>query len=755
LADGALALSSAHVAGLVAEPPPLSRDDVPRPRLVNLLVATDASLVLIAAPAGYGKTSLLTEWAHTDERTFAWLTLEEADNDGAQLLRRVALALARVGALEGSAAGELVRGADAERSHTRDGLMRATGALLRAISADRHATVLVLDDTEVLHSRDSRAVLKGLAVGMPARTALALASRRMPALPLGRTRAARALLMLEARDLAMSAAEAAGLVRTAGREPDQAVVRELVERTEGWPAGLSLAAQSLRDQPDVESAAAHFDGRDQSVAQYIREEVLAACAPDVRAFLVQTSVLEQLTAESCDALLAREDSHAKLAAAAAGNLMVMPVDRAHSGYRCHPLLRDVLETELDRLRPGAAQELHRRASGWFRERGELDHAVDHAVAARDPQLTSQLIWADSVRYLVGRSRPRLGAWLESFTDAQLAACPSLALCAAHEQMARGRLGMAEHWARVAAAELERSSRQEDDRSLAAGLGIIEAAAARRGVARMRERAQTSFELADETSPWRPFAALLWGVGEHLAGDPAAAREQLEDGVRLSSPRLPALESLCLAQLALIAAEENDWERASDLALSARARIQEAALETEPTSALVFALAAWVSAHEGLAAEAKAELRRATQLLELLDDYMPWYEVEARVALARASIRLADLGLARTLLAQASRSARRLPDAAVYRSWFDQAWSEIDDLGVTALGGACSLTMAELRILRFLPTHLSFREIGARLHVSTNTVKSQAHAIYAKLGVASRSEAVAQASALGLIEVDVI
>jgi LuxR family transcriptional regulator, maltose regulon positive regulatory protein len=130
-------------------------------------------------------------------------------------------------------------------------------------------------------------------------------------------------------------------------------------------------------------------------------------------------------------------------------------------------------------------------------------------------------------------------------------------------------------------------------------------------------------------------------------------------------------------------------------------------------------------------------------------------VQARVALARACIRLADVGLARTLLSQASRHARRMPDAAVFRSWLDGAWSEIDGLGASALMGPSSLTMAELRILRFLPTHLSFREIGSRLHVSTNTVKSQAHAVYAKLGVASRSEAVARASALGLIEVRVI
>jgi len=134
--------------------------------------------------------------------------------------------------------------------------------------------------------------------------------------------------------------------------------------------------------------------------------------------------------------------------------------------------------------------------------------------------------------------------------------------------------------------------------------------------------------------------------------------------------------------------------------------------------------------------------------------MPWHEAETRVALARASIRLLDVPLARHLLSDASRAARRMPNATVLRAWLDETWAEIDGVGVAALNGAGSLTTAELRILRFLPTHLSFREIGSRLHVSTNTVKSQAHAVYSKLDVASRADAVARASALGLIEAEV-
>jgi LuxR family maltose regulon positive regulatory protein len=354
-----------------------------------------------------------------------------------------------------------------------------------------------------------------------------------------------------------------------------------------------------------------------------------------------------------------------------------------------------------------------------------------------------------------RRGAQVRGWLARFTDVQMASAPSLALCAAHAHLVVGDLGTAERWARVAKAALEASPAGTADVSLPVGVAVIEAAAGRRGVEQMGEAARHAYELADDASPWRASCCLLIGVSEHLAGRREPARAVLEQGARRSARLAPRVESLCLAQLALMAAQDDEWERACDLAQSAGARLDEAGLDGDPMSVLVCATSAWVFAHEGLAADAKRELRRSTRLLPLLGDFLPWYEVETRVALARAATRLADLALARTLLSQASRLARRMPDAAVFRTWLDEVWADIDSLGASALSGPCSLTMAELRILRFLPTHLSFREIGSRLHVSTNTVKSQAHAIYAKLDVASRSEAVARAAALGLIEVDVI
>ncbi|MGC2373665.1 MAG: LuxR C-terminal-related transcriptional regulator, partial [Solirubrobacteraceae bacterium] len=274
---------------------------------------------------------------------------------------------------------------------------------------------------------------------------------------------------------------------------------------------------------------------------------------------------------------------------------------------------------------------------------------------------------------------------------------------------------------------------------------------RHGVAPMGIRAARAYALEDNDSPWRSICCLLQGVAEHLTGDREQAREHLEDGIHRSSVVAPPVEMLCLSQLAMITVEEGDWDRGVDLIARAVCQIERHDLSSYPTSALTFAVSADVRSRVGRVDEGKRDARRAAHLLARPVDFIPWYEAETRIMLARAALRLADVGAARTLLAEASHLARRVPDAVVLGGWLDETWGLLDSTATTALAGPATLTMAELRILRFLPTHLSFREIGARLHVSTNTVKTQAHAVYRKLDVSSRSEAVARATDIGLLD----
>jgi LuxR family maltose regulon positive regulatory protein len=240
------------------------------------------------------------------------------------------------------------------------------------------------------------------------------------------------------------------------------------------------------------------------------------------------------------------------------------------------------------------------------------------------------------------------------------------------------------------------------------------------------------------------------VALHLGGRPDAAIETLEEGMQCGRDVAPVTAAICVAQRATIALQAGDWETAAELTDRALAELDAGELVDEPTCALVYAVAAAARARAGRSDEAKRELRRGIDLLTDLGDFVPWYGAQARILLAHASLGLADIVRARTLLAEASRYARRCQDIAVFTRWLDDAWAHIDTLAETSLSGPSSLTIAELRILRFLPSHRSFKEIAGQLGVSANTVKTQAHAVYRKLGAASRSEAVARASQAGLL-----
>jgi LuxR family maltose regulon positive regulatory protein len=267
---------------------------------------------------------------------------------------------------------------------------------------------------------------------------------------------------------------------------------------------------------------------------------------------------------------------------------------------------------------------------------------------------------------------------------------------------------------------------------------------------MGAAAAAALAIESPTGAWRPVWLFLRATALHLTGDLAGAQQGLEESLNLAATGAPALVALCLAQSAMIAIERRDPETATDLADRAVCVIEHNDLSDDPICALGFAAAAAARAQDGRLDVAKRDLRRAVDLLAALGDVAEWYGAEARILLAHASLSLADIVPARTLLAEASRLARRITGAVIFDQWFEDAWSHKDTLAETSLAGLSSLTIAELRILRFLPSHRSFREIAAQLGVSGNTVKTQAHAIYRKLGAASRSEAVARAEEAGLL-----
>jgi LuxR family maltose regulon positive regulatory protein len=427
--------------------------------------------------------------------------------------------------------------------------------------------------------------------------------------------------------------------------------------------------------------------------------------------------------------------------------MLVPLDRRNESYRLHGLLARMLRAELHRTDPEEEARLHRRASDWYAARADVDRAMHHAVAAGDTARAGGLLASNAPEYATHGRNGTMEHWLEGFTPGEIAAHPALSLAAANSQLLKGDLAAVQGWESATRRVLHETAPSDRSADLEATVALLHAAVAREGIGRMGSDAARAYELQPEDSPWRPICCLLEGVSHHLTGDPDAAETRLLEGVRRGTVAAPNIQTLCLAQLALVAADRDDWESAAGFSARALAQVEHYALRAYPTSALVFAASAAIRARRGRVEEAQADAREARRLLAMLTDFIPWYEVETRLALASAAVRLSDAAGSRELVASAEPFARRMPEASVLHEWIERTLERAD----AASAGPALLTTAELRILGFMPTHLSFREIGDRLSVSANTVKSQAHAVYRKLDAAGWSEAVTRATQLGLLD----
>jgi LuxR family maltose regulon positive regulatory protein len=725
-----------------ARPRALRNGVVPRDRLVSrLLGASDALIALVVAPAGYGKTTVLSEWDDADERSFAWLPLEERHSEPATLFGSIARALDDLESID--------EGVFAALSIPRPNVAGVVVPRLCA-SLDSRDTpfVLVLDDFHLVRSRESVDLVVGLAEHLPEGSMVALASRNEPPIRHGRLRAHHLLVELEASDLVMTRSEGTRLLEAAGLRLNPEATARLVGRTEGWPAALYLAALSLRDADDPDEAVREFAGDDRIVADYLREELISGLPPDQLDFLLGSSVLDRLSGPLCDAVLEREDSAEVLRKMSRSNLLVVPLDRRGREYRYHALMREMLQAELRRAQPGRERELHARASAWYAKRADFARAVPHAIASGDIERAGDLIWGRTARYASDGLEPTLERWLGAFTEEQIASTPTLSLARATSRLSQGNGPEVERWVATALRVLEAGERPDREALEVAATVIKASGAATEGVDRMRGDVVRAYVLLPEDSPWRSICRFIEGTALYLAGDREHARSALEDGARRGGATAPHIETLCLAQLALLALDDDDLDTAGLLADRSLADADHHGLNEYPTSALLFAVAALVRARRGHSADATRNMKRSARLLEALTDLSPWYEAEVRIVGARALVMLDDVSGAREQLARAARFVTRVPDAPVLREWLEQAWQDVDPV---ATSDHWPLTPAELRLLHFMPTHLSFREIAEQLVVSSNTVKTQAQAVYRKLGVSSRAEAVACAEAAGLIE----
>lgn len=425
---------------------------VARPRLVERLVrGTRGKLTVVSAPPGFGKTSLLADWLSTANRQrVAWLSLDAADDNPPAFWQNVVRALAAVEpAISDGPALELLEGPQ---------LPSVEGPLtlvLNVLASGGEDVWLVLDDYHVIQAAEIHAGMAFLLDHAPRCLHVVLASRVDPPLQLSRLRTRGELTEIRAQDLRFTAGEAAAFLNESmDLGLTEREVNALETRTEGWAGALQLAALSLQGRPDPGAFIDSFSGDDRYIVDYLVEEVLDRQAPETRAFLLRTSILDRLSASLCDAVLESSGSRKALEALERGNLFLAPLDDRREWFRYHQLFSDVLRAHLADEFPGEAAPLHQRASEWFAEQGEPDHAIRHAMAAKDFVRAAGLIELQAETVMRHHHPDRLVAWLKPIPPEVVRAMPVLSVYYGHALQGMG--------------DMERSAERIDDAERAMG-----------------------------------------------------------------------------------------------------------------------------------------------------------------------------------------------------------------------------------------------------------------------------------------------
>src|SRR5438270_444150 len=528
--------------------PRLRPNVVFRPRLIERLNdGLHGKLTLIAAPAGFGKTTLVSEWVEGIERPrarTAWLSLDEGDNDPARFLAYLVAALQTIAANIGEGVLGLLQSSQPPPPEA------ILTALLNEITTLPDHFVLVLDDYHVIDAKPVDIALTYLVEHLPPQLHLVIATRQDPQLPLARLRARGQLTELRAADLRFTPSEAAAfLTRVMGLSLSAADVAALEDRTEGWIAGLQLAALSLQGHQDVPGFIRAFAGDHRYILDYLVDEVLQRQPAPVRSFLLQTSILDRLNGPLCDAVTGQEESNARLEALERGNFFVVPLDDRRHWYRYHHLFAEALSAHLLAEQPDQVSTMHRRASEWYERHGSAVDAIRHALAAADFVRAADLVELGVLAMLRSRQEATLLDWLKVLPDEVLRCRPVLSVAYAHVLLSSGeregveeRLRDAERWLDTTAEMRGLASApatamvvvdEEEFRHLPATIAIARAGLAltRGDVPGTVTYARRALDLAPKDDHLtRGAAAGLLGLAYWTSGDLEAAHRSYADGM---------------------------------------------------------------------------------------------------------------------------------------------------------------------------------------------------------------------------------
>ena len=530
---------------------------VSRPRLVERLNAgLHRKLTLISAPAGFGKTTLLSEWA--SGWSVAWLSLDEGDNDPVRFWAYFVSALQTVHECVGEAALATLQ------SPQPPPIEAILTALINEIAAVPDPLALVLDDYHLITAQPIHEALTFLLDHLPPQVHLAIATRADPPLPLARLRARGQLTELRATDLRFTPTEAAAFlngVMGLGLSVDD--IAALDARTEGWIAGLQMAALSMRGRKDVTGFIEAFSGSHRFVLDYLVEEVLDRQSSDTQNFLLKTSILERMTAPLCDAVTGRDDSQPILAQLEQANLFLIPLDDERRWYRYHHLFADLLRSRLEQTPPsvppsggderGGVPALHCRASEWYEQNGLTIEAVSHALAAGDIDRVARLVEGNALAMMDHGELSTLVGWLDALPDEVVRSRPWLCVAHAWALIHAGQLDAVESLLQGAEKALDafgehaetpaipplRTQAQVSRAELQHIAGHVAAIRAYAGtlkgdMSRVRELACEALEhLPEEDLMARGWAATLLASAFRYSGDLSAAAQALTEALAIS------------------------------------------------------------------------------------------------------------------------------------------------------------------------------------------------------------------------------
>jgi LuxR family maltose regulon positive regulatory protein len=734
--------------------PALRTGHMHRAQLVQALVAgAPTRLTLVSAAPGSGKTSLLCEWNAdaTEVRPFAWISLESADNDPVRFWDGVLAALQTKAPNVGCAAqASLHSPGTTVDDHVLPLLINDLAPLAQPI-------VLVLDDYHVIENGRIHRAIELLIERLPDCAQVVIATRSDPPLPLSRLRARGQLTEIRAADLRFNLAEARTFLNEViGLQLDADEIARLHERTEGWAAGLQLAGLSLRGREDHRQFIDTFAGDDQQIVDYLGFEVLDSQPPELREFLIRSSVLDRLCGPLCAAVTGNPDAELLLRQLERDNVFVMALGSKREWYRYHHLFAELLRHELARLAPELVPELHRRASAWYRDADAIHEAIEHATAARDFAGSIELITTHWYEFLQRGRQETVGSWIDRLPAATVERDPNLCLTKAWLGVNSGRLDEVDRWIEAAGRAAGARPEQVELPPLESGVASLRAIhrymSGNVGAAVAAGRRALDLERGGSPSPWRPVGCPVLGLSLHWHGRREDASRTLTEAVRIATSNGNHLAAMHAGGgLAAIEYERGDLARAGARAAEALGVAEAHDLSEHWASSLSLAVRGQLLDQND---DLDAAERVVTRAVELARRGVASIEIAySLLALSRIRQRLGRQDEARCIYEEAATAVDRCEDPGILNERLarTQRGLQLADAGPSRTSGRGeALSGAELSVLRLLRSELSQREIADELHLSFNTIKTHTRSIYRKLGVAERAEAVARARELSLI-----